>query len=324
MKVLITGITGFVGSHLCDYLIANHPHVKIYGLVRWRSPLDNIKHCLKHINLVYGDLTDAHSLNSIISEVKPERIWHLAAQSYVVYSFDAPAATLDSNCIGTCNLFEAIKSEKLRDSSYDPLIHCCSSSECYGQVKPDEIPIKEDNPFRPASPYAVSKVCEDMLALQYYLSWGLKTIRTRMFTHSGARRGHVFAESNFAMQIARIEKGIQPPVVNVGNLDSVRTFADVRDTVRAYWLLLEKCRPGEVYNIGGLRTMTIGEMLQILISMSTIRNIEVQVDPSRLRPSDVTLQIPCIDKFVSETGWQPQISLEETLSDLLEYWRSKV
>jgi len=183
------------------------------------------------------------------------------------------------------------------------------------------VPITEDNPFRPASPYAVSKVAEDMLGFQFWLSWNIKTIRTRMFTHTGPRRGEVFVVSTFAKQIAAVEAGLAPPVVKVGNLESIRTFADVRDAVKAYWLLVDKCPPGEVYNIGGIETMTVGEMLNMLLKLSTAKNIGIEVDKTRLRPSDVTLQIPCIDKFVKATGWKPEIKLEQTLEDTLNYWR---
>ena len=319
-KVLITGITGFVGSHLADYILQDHPEVQVSGLTRWRSPTNNINHILDRITLESGDLVDLPSLIAILSKQKPDAIFHLAAQSYVPYSFSVPVATLEANVIGTCNLLEAVKGLKL-SSGYDPIIHICSSSEVYGQVRQNEVPIKEDNPFRPASPYAVSKVGEDMLALQYWLSWKLKTIRTRMFTHTGPRRGEVFATSTFAKQIAAIEAGLVPPVVKVGNLDSIRTFLDVRDAVKAYWQLVNLCLPGEVYNIGGIETMTVGEMLNRLIKLSTVKNIKVEVDPSRLRPSDVTLQIPCIDKFAAKTGWKPKIKFEKTLEDLIDYWR---
>jgi len=321
-KVLITGITGFVGSHLADYILENHPDVKVLGLTRWRSPKDNVKHIADKITLLCGDLTDYGSLQSVLLEHEPDVIFHLAAQSYVPYSFKAPIATLNANIIGTANLLEAIKELKFR-SGYDPVIHICSSSEVYGQVKKEEVPIKEDNPFRPASPYAVSKVGEDMLAYQYWLSWGIKTIRTRMFTHTGPRRGEVFAASSFAKQIAMIEAGLAP-AVKVGNLDSVRTFLDVRDAVEAYWLLVTKCTPGEVYNIGGNKTMTIGEMLDKLLKMSKVKNISIEVDPNRLRPSDVTLQIPCTDKFIRETGWKPKIGFDATLRNLLDYWRDSI
>ncbi|MBI2098121.1 MAG: GDP-mannose 4,6-dehydratase [Candidatus Wildermuthbacteria bacterium] len=319
-RVLITGITGFVGSHLAEYILEKFPNAQVLGLLRWWEPKDNIKQILGKITLCYGDLVDLPSLETILAEHKPEIIFHMAAQSYVDFSFLAPITTLDTNVIGTANLLEAIR--KLKGASgYDPIIHIASSSECYGQVKKDEVPIKETNSFRPASPYAVSKVAEDMLAFQYWLSWKIKTIRTRMFTHTGPRRGEVFAESSFAKQIAAIETGLQEPVIKVGNLDSVRTFLDIKDAVRAYWLLVTKCAPGEVYNIGGVETMTVGEMLQKLLNLSTVKNIEVKVDPARLRPSDVTLQIPSADKFREATGWKPEIPFDQTLQDLLNYWR---
>jgi len=319
-KVLITGITGFVGSHLADYILEKHPEVKIFGMARWRSPTDNINHILDKITILYGDLVDMPSLKKMLSAEKPDVIFHLAAQSYVPYSFDAPIATLDANIIGTCNLLETVKELK-QSMKYDPIIHICSSSEVYGQVQKGETPIKETNPFRPASPYAVSKVGEDMLAKQYWDSWKIRTIRTRMFTHTGPRRGSVFVVSNFAKQIAEIEAGSKKPVVKVGNLDSIRTFTDVRDAVHAYWLLVNKCPPGEVYNIGGVETMTVKKMLDMLIKMSTVKNIKVKVDPSRLRPSDVTLQIPSTKKFNKVTGWKPKIKFEKTLKDTLDYWR---
>lgn len=320
-RVFITGITGFVGSHLADYILAEFPEIEIYGLARWRAPKDNILHIINDINLEFGDLQDLPSLNAILAKRRPELIFHLAAQSYVPFSYQAPVVTLQTNVTGTCNLLEAIKELRL-SSDYDPVIHICSSSEVYGQVRENEVPIKEDNPFRPASPYAVSKVGEDMLAFQYWLSWGIRTIRTRMFTHTGPRRGEVFVVSSFAKQIAAIEAGLAPPVVNVGNLESIRTFLDVRDAVKAYWMLVTKCAPGEVYNIGGKETMTVGEMLDRLIKLSTNQDIAIKTDKERLRPSDVTLQIPCIDKFTEATGWKPQIEFQQTLEDTLDYWRA--
>lgn len=320
MKILITGITGFVGSHLAEFILKDHKNIKIYGLVRWRSPKNNISKIQDNINFLFGDLEDYSSLEKILSTVKPDIIFHLAAQSYVDFSFVSPISTLSANVIGTANLLECIKSLKLREG-YDPIIHICSSSEVYGQVKEDEVPIKETNAFRPASPYAVSKVGEDMLALQYFLSWKIKTIRTRMFTHEGPRRGEVFAPSNFAKQIAAIEVGKQEPVVMVGNLNSVRTFMDVRDAVKAYWLLVNKCTPGDVYNIGGVETMTIGDMLKKLISFSKKKNIKIKIDPKRMRPSDVTLQIPSVEKFIQQTDWKPEIQFDQTLKDMLSYWR---
>jgi len=312
-----------VGSHLAEYILSDSPEHEISGLVRWRAPMAHLSRIVGKVKLCYGDLLDLPSLKTILREERPGVIFHLAAQSYVDFSFLSPVSTLQVNVIGTCNLLEAVKELRLA-SSYDPVVHICSSSEVYGQVKKEEVPIKEDNPFRPASPYAVSKVAEDMLGLQYWLSWKIRTIRTRLFTHSGARRGEVFAESSFAKQIAAIEAGLMPPVIKVGNLDSVRTFLDVKDAVRAYWLLVRKCAPGEVYNIGGNETMRVGEMLDRLAGFSTAKGIKVEVDPSRLRPSDVTLQIPCTDKFRKETGWAPEIPFDKTLKDLLDYWRDEL
>lgn len=315
MNVLITGITGMVGSHLAEYILREHPGVAVHGMVRWRSPMDHLRGVQRLVQLHLGDLRDLNSLVHVLERVKPDRIFHLAAQSYVTTSFTAPADTLMTNVVGTNNLLDAVRLTRV-----DPLIHICSSSEVYGQVTADEVPIRETNPLRPASPYAVSKVGEDMVALQYFLSYGIKVIRTRMFTHTGPRRGDVFAESAFAKQIALIEAGLLDNPIRVGNLDSVRTFSDVRDAVRAYWLLLDKCSPGEVYNIGGHQVMTVGEMLEVLKKLATCP-IEHRVDPDLLRPSDVTLQIPDVSKFAAATGWKAEISVEQTMRDLLNYQR---
>ncbi len=318
MKILITGITGMVGSHLAEYSLRDHPEVEVHGLVRWRSPLDNLGGVLNRVQLHTGDLRDLHSLSVIVRRVKPDWIFHLAAQSFVTTSFDMAADTLQTNVVGTTNLMDAV-----RLAGLDPRIHICSSSEVYGQVRENEVPITEHNPFRPASPYAVSKVGEDMIAYQYFLSYGLKTLRTRMFTHTGPRRGDVFGESAFAKQVAEIEAGVRPNPVRVGNLNSIRTLADVRDAVRAYWLLLEKGTPGEVYNIGGEETMTMGDVLETYKRMARCP-IEHVVDPALIRPSDVTLQIPDTRKFRDATGWKPTIKAEQTLADLLEYQRERV
>ena len=307
-----------VGSHLVDHVLANYADVEVHGLMRWRSPIDNIRHAIDRISVHLADLNDLGSLIRLLETVQPDRIFHLAAQSYVTTSFTAPVDTLRTNVIGTSNLLEAV-----RLSGVEARIHICSSSEVYGQVIEADLPIRETMPFRPASPYAVSKVGEDMIAYQYGLSFGLHVLRTRMFTHTGPRRGAVFAESAFARQIARIEVGLQSEPVRVGNLDSVRTYADVRDAVRAYWLLLEKCPPGEVYNIGGTRTLTIGDILEILKSMALVP-VEHVVDPDLLRPSDVTLQVPDISRFQKATGWAPEIELEQTLGDLLNYHRQSL
>ena len=317
MKVLITGITGMVGSHLADYILNNHPDAEVSGVVRWRSPLDNIRQRLDDITLVQGELRDLSSMIQVINQVQPDRIFHLAAQSFVPISYESPGDTFTVNVIGSINLLDAV-----RNVGIDPIIHMCSSAEVYGNVDESMVPITEDTPFNPASPYAVSKVGQDMLGNQYHISYGMKIIRTRMFTHSGPRRGNIFAESAFAKQIAEIELGVIPGPVMVGNLESIRTYADVRDAVRAYWALLDFCSVGEVYNIGGNRTLTIGEMLEILKSFASVP-IEHEVDPSLFRPSDVTLQIPENSKFREKTGWEPEYSMEQTMEDLLNFHRER-
>ena len=306
-----------VGSHLADYIVENHPDVEIFGLVRWRSPLDNIRGSLDNITLIQGELRDLSSMIKVIDEVRPDRIFHLAAQSFVPTSYHSPGDTFAVNINGSVNLLDAV-----RNIGIDPMIHMCSSAEVYGQVDETMIPITENTPFNPASPYAVSKVGQDLLGSQYHITYGMKIIRTRMFTHSGPRRGDFFAESAFAKQIAEIELGVIPNLVKVGNLKSIRTYADVRDAVRAYWALLEHCTPGDVYKIGGERTLSIGEMFDILKSLAKVP-IEHEVDPKLLRPADVTLQIPESRKFHDKTGWKPSYSLETTMEDLLNYHRQR-
>lgn len=318
MRVLITGITGFTGSHLAEYILANHPGTRVSGLVRWRSNMDNIIHIQGKIELHEADLKDIVSLKKALAEIKPERIFHLAAQSYVPASWKLPVETFAINAIGQINLFEALLSLKL-----NPKIQVAGSSEEYGQVYPEEIPMKETNPLRPLSPYAVSKVAQDLLAYQYFKSYGLRTVRTRGFNHTGPRRGDVFVTSNFAKQIVEIEKGKKEPVIHVGNLEAKRDFTDVRDIVRAYWLAAEKGEEGEVYNIGSGKSLAMKEMLDMLLSLSKAK-VKVQVDPERLRPSDVPILLSDCSKFKSLTGWRPQIPLEQTFKDLLNYWRERV
>ena len=324
-KALITGMTGMVGSHMTDYLL-KETDWDIYGLIRWRSPLDNVEHLIQNINnnhrvfLTYGDLNDEGSLYYALKDIKPDYVFHLAAQSYPKTSFDSPIDTLNTNIIGTAKLLETI--HKL---SIDSWIHVCSSSEVFGRVSKDKIPINEECSFHPASPYAISKVGADLVGRFYAEAYGLKTITSRMFTHTGPRRGDVFAESSFAKQIAMIEKGLFPPVVKTGNLDSLRTFSDVRDAVRAYYMMLT-INPiaGEYYNIGGTHTCKVGEMLETLLSISTVRGIKVETEKERLRPIDADLQVPDITKFSNHTGWQPEVPFNKTMQDLLEYWREQV
>jgi len=323
-KALITGITGMVGSHLADYLFENTDW-DIHGMIRWNDDMKNIHHLAGHVNnknriyLHNGDLNDFASLVSVVNNSKPDYIFHLAAQSYPKTSFNSPLETLKTNVIGTCSILEVI-----RLSSYDPIIHVCASSEVFGRVSKDELPINEDVRFHPASPYAISKVGTDLIGRFYAEAYDMTVMTTRMFTHTGPRRGDVFAESTFAKQIAMIEAGLIPPVVKVGNLNSLRTWADVRDAVRAYYMLVTNSPiAGEYYNIGGTHTCTVGDMLNFLISQSK-SSISIEVDTNRLRPIDADLQVPDITKFKKHTGWQPEIKFEKTMKDLLNYWREKI
>ena len=325
-RALITGITGMVGSHLAEYLLA-HTDWDIDGMCRWRSPLDNLSSLVGRINakdrvrLLYGDLRDELGVFRVVEQSRPDYVFHLAAQSFPRTSFDAPLDTLDTNIQGTVRLLEAVR--RIRP---DALVHVCSSSEVFGRVPKEKLPINEDCSFHPASTYAISKVGTDLVGRHYAEAYGMAVMVTRMFTHTGPRRGDVFAESSFAKQIALIEAGLIEPVVKVGNLQSLRTIADVRDAVRAYHMLLTvNPQPNAVYNIGGTHSCTVGEILHTLIGFSTRReDIRVEEDPDRLRPIDADLQVPDTRRFQAHTGWQPQIPFEQTMIDLLNYWRERV
>lgn len=325
-RVLITGVTGMVGSHLLDYLIL-HTDWEIIGMLRWRSPLDNISQHVGAINsgdgrikLIYADLRDTMSLDYAVMQAKPDYVFHLAAQSYPKTSFDSPLDTLDTNIQGTERLLGA-----LRKHAPHAVIHVCASSEVFGRVPKEKLPIDEECTFHPASPYAISKVGTDLVGRYYAEAYNMCVMTTRMFTHTGPRRGDVFAESTFAKQIALIEMGKIAPVVKVGNLDSLRTWADVRDAVRAYYMLVTvNPTPGAYYNIGGTYTCSVRDMLDTLLSYSTHKNITVEADPDRLRPIDADLQVPDTRKFEAHTGWKPEISFETTMRDLLEYWRHRI
>lgn len=325
-RALITGITGMVGSHLLDYLI-DHTEWDIYGMLKWRSPLDNINQHIDKINtgnrihLIYADLRDAISLDNMVEEVRPDYVFHLAAQSYPQTSFKSPLETYDTNINGTERLLQALKKH-----AKDAIIHVCSSSEVFGRVPKEKLPIDEECTFHPASPYAISKVGTDLIGRYYAEAYGMCVITTRMFTHTGPRRGDVFAESSFAKQIAMIENGLIPPVIKTGNLNSLRTWSDVRDAVKAYYMLLTiNPTPGEYYNIGGNNILSIREMLDNLLSKSNYKNtISIEIDNKRLRPIDADLQVPNTKKFSSHTGWNPEISFDTTMIDLLTYWREKI
>jgi len=324
-RALITGITGMVGSHLLDYLLENTDW-EVWGMLRWRSPLDNLGHHIERMNrgdrikLVYADLRDTMSMTHAVKASWPDYVFHLAAQSYPRTSFDSPLDTLDTNIQGTERLLGA-----LRAHAKDAVIHVCASSEVFGRVPKEKLPIDEECTFHPASPYAISKVGTDLVGRYYAEAYNMCVMTTRMFTHTGPRRGDVFAESTFAKQIALIEAGRIAPVVKVGNLDSLRTWADVRDAVRAYFMLVTvRPTPGAYYNIGGTYTCSVRDMLDTLLGYSTRKDITVEMDPERLRPIDADLQVPNTRKFFEHTGWQPEIPFETTMRDLLGYWRDRI
>lgn len=314
-RALITGISGFVGSHLAEYLL-EHTDWDLYGLNRWDDPLDNLVNIKDRVTLLEGDLTDAGSIDAVIQQSQPDYVFHLAAQSYVTASLAYPSKMFHTNIIGTQHLLDAI-----RRLAPEAIVHNCSSSEVYGRVRSDYGLIDEACPLAPASPYSISKIGQDFLGRYYHEAHQLDVITTRMFTHTGPRRGDVFFESSFAKQIAMIEAGLQEPPMLVGNLNSIRTIADVRDAVRAYYLLVTvNPIPGGVFNIGGAHTCRVGDVLNAL----NPDNIPHEVDSARLRPLDASYQIPDCTKFKMHTGWEPEIPFEQTMQDLLDYWRERV
>ena len=324
-KALITGVTGMVGSHLLDFLIKN-TNWEIYGVLRWRSSLNNISQHLdfinkkKRIKILYADIRDTLAVQAAFKEAKPDYVFHLAAQSYPKTSFSSPLDTLETNIQGTVRILDAV-----RKFCLNAKVHICSSSEIFGRVSKENLPINENCNFHPASPYAISKAGTDLVGRYYAEAYKMTVMTTRMFTHTGPRRGDVFAESSFAKQIAMIEAKLIAPVIKVGNLKSKRTIADVRDAVKAYYLLLTKNPiPGAYYNIGGSYTCTIKDILFFLIKNSKIKNYKIKIDKERLRLLDADLQIPNTEKFKKHTGWEPEISFEKTMLDLLDYWRDEI
>ena len=336
MNVLITGITGFVGSHMADYIL-KHTDAQIYAMRRWRSRDENIEHLYNEprVHFREADLDDRGSIRELLELSCPDIIFHFAAQSFPETSFIYPVHTLQTNIIGTTNLLDEIRFLRI-DSKIDPIIVSVSSSEVYGMPEPDEVPIKETNPLRAANPYSISKVGHDLMSQYYHKAYGLKIIITRLFSHEGARRGKKFALSSFAHQIVEneykyivdvnsLDPGALPTyVIKVGNLASVRTYAHIDDAAHAYWLVATKGKIGEVYNIGGKHTCTVGDALENLLAKSKIprKYFSIEVDPARIRPTDITLQIPDCTKFYQQTGWEPIKTLDDINQDLLDYWRS--
>lgn len=331
MNYLITGITGFVGSHMADFILEKEKDSKIYAIKRWRSDAKNIEKIIKsdRVKFIEADLLDRSSLRESIQTSKPDVIYHFAAQSFPGASFKCPSKTIQTNVIGTVNLLEEIlhfRNSNKQDKN--PRIVSVSSSEVYGMPKKDEVPITEENKIRAANPYSISKVGQDLMSQYYYSAFDLDIVITRMFSHEGPRRGEMFALSSFAKQIAEnevmISKGFRQKLPNIlhGNLDSVRTYSHIKDAIEAYYICAKKCTAGEVYNIGGDSTCTVGDALDVLISKSKYPELMIKKeDKERIRPTDITLQIPSSEKFRKETGWKPSLGIEDICEDLLNYWR---
>ncbi|MGQ9681605.1 MAG: GDP-mannose 4,6-dehydratase [Anaerolineae bacterium] len=325
-RAFITGVAGFAGSHLADRLV--QAGYAVYGVSLPGGGTRNLDHLLGQVAsaprrdhpqeivaLRLGDLGDGDWLRDTLAEARPDLVFHLAAQAAVPAAWAAPGDTLVNNILGQLNLFEALRALEMK-----PRVLVVGSADEYGLVRPDELPVRESNPLRPNNPYAVSKIAQDYLGYQYYLSHGLPVVRVRPFNHIGPRQGPGFVVPDFARQIAEIEAGKRPPVMQVGNLTAQRDFSDVRDIVAGYLLAAEQGEPGEVYNLGSERAVSIQHVLDLLLSQARVP-IEVQPDPARLRPSDVPLLVSDCSRFRARTGWRVTIPLEQSLCDVLEYWR---
>ncbi|MDD5473256.1 MAG: GDP-mannose 4,6-dehydratase [Candidatus Methanoperedens sp.] len=317
-RALITGITGSGGSYLADYIVDNHPEVELHGISRWHSTTSNknLKNSIYKVTLHECDLTDFSSIFSVLKTIEPDAIFHLASYANVRASFITPLSVINNNIMGTANLFESIRVLEI-----DPIFQLCSTSEVYGQVDQKNVPIKEDCPLNPSSPYAISKVTQDLLGYTYFRNYNMKIIRTRMFAYLNPRRADLFATA-FSLQVARIEAGLQKELLH-GNLDSIRTIIDVRDAMESYWVATTKCDFGEVYNIGGTTVIKVGDFLDMLKKLAKCE-IPSKPDTKLFRPSDVTLQIPDVSKFMNKTGWKPRYSFEESVQHLLDHCRSEV
>jgi GDP-4-dehydro-6-deoxy-D-mannose reductase len=318
MKILITGATGFVGSHLLEYCLQN-TGAEIFGTIfpdNFESEIKKIEHLNGKAKFFRCDLTNKDSVREVFTKSKPDKIFHLAGQSHVLSSFQSPEKTLLNNIASDLNILE--EARKMESS---PVIITAGSSEEYGLVLKEELPINENNQLRPLSPYAVSKITQEKLAFQYHQSYGLKTVLMRFFNTEGPGRGQEFVTSTFSKQIAEIEKGLKEPVIYVGNLDAERDFIDIRDATGAYWLASEKCKFGEPYNICSGKSRSIRSILDILLDLSAVKNIEIKQDQARMRPSDVPVILGDNSKFNMQTGWKPKIPFEKTMEDLLNYWR---
>lgn len=322
-KILITGITGFVGSHLADYIIEKKYKVEVHGTKRWHlSNLKNIKNIISKIQLHDCDITDPISCRELIKKIKPSVVFHCAAESFVSPSWKHPSRYMSVNYNGTLNLLDAIHFLKLKT-----IFHIPGSGEEYGEIYKNETPIKPETVLRPVNPYAVSKIAQDLIGYVYYKSYGLNVIRTRAFNHEGPRREKVFGISWYAYQIALIENNLQKPQIKVGYLDDKRNFTHIRDIVEAYWLSVQKCKPGELYLVGNedkKSVYTFRDAMKKLLKLSKVKNIKHKIAKEFVRPTNVPLLVASTKKFRNITKWKPKKNFDDILIDTLEYWRNKV
>jgi len=317
LTILVTGITGFVGSHFAEYALSRG--AAVVGCQLPGSSDENISHVREKLQIVECDLRDPAETVRLVEHAQAEWVIHLAAQSAVGTSWSTPATTLSTNVLPQVHLLEAV-----RQAPMPPRFLVIGSSDEYGQVDERDLPITEDCPLRPLSPYAVSKVTQDLLGYQYWRSYGLPIVRARAFNHEGPRRGDGFVTSSLARQIVEIEAGRREPVIHVGNLTAQRDYTDVRDVVRAYWLLLEAAQPGEVYNVCSENAWSIEAVLSVLLQHARVKRIDIQEDRSRLRPSDVPVLRGDATKIRDAVGWRPEIPFDRTLRDVLDDWRRRV
>ncbi len=314
VRALITGIGGFAGSFLAEHLLEQG--YEVWGVIR-QGP-GHVAHLQSHVRLIRADVTDLERMCAVLDDVRPQRVYHLAAQTFVPRSWEDPWDTFETNVRGQLNVLQAV----LRAAPTARVL-VVGSNEAYGRVSDHELPIREETPFRPETPYGVSKVAQELLGLHYWLSYKVHTVRVRPFNHIGPRQSARFVAAAFARQVAEVEAKLRPPLLRVGNLAAQRDFSDVRDVVRAYHLLLEQGTPGDVYNVGRGKAYSIQHVLDTLLGFSRVQ-VQVEQDPARLRPSDVPVSYADISKIRAAVGWEPRIPFEQSLHDVLEYWRAQV
>lgn len=321
-KALITGIAGFAGSHLAEYIISQKKDMEVFGTVLPNLELKNISRFIDKVKILPCDINNKNEVENVIGRVLPDIIFHLAAQSYIHSSWENPEATLQTNIIGQSNIFEAVRTFR---NNIDPIILIICSSEEYGYVQKDEVPIKETNDLRPRSPYAVSKVAQDFMGYQYWEAYKIKIIRMRAFNHTGPRRASIFFVSDLAKKIAEIENKLRVPELEIRDLSAIRDFSDVRDIVRGYVMAINTCEPGDVYNICSGKALVLQEILDEFLRLSKVKNIKIIKDPLGTRPTDGGIIIGDNSKFKERSGWNPEIDfLKKTLPDMLEWWRERV